>query len=323
MHNSDACEAPVLLIAFNRPAETLKTLNAIRAARPKSLRLAIDGPRPGRDDDAEATEAVAQLAERVDWPCDVQVIRQPENLGCGPAVSKAITSFFAEVEAGIILEDDCVPHPSFFRFAQELLERYADDERVGTVAGSSGGLKLPSQSSYGFSKYAYIWGWASWRRAWQHFDLNLSDWPEVDREGLIEAILQSPGEVHFWKKRFAGVFEGTGPSNWDYQWMFAHFANRMACVVPTVNLVTNIGSSAEATHMGAFDPYMHIPATEMAFPLVHPRYFVLDAIADREAALTRFSVRPLPVRASRRVWRDIRTAWLRRTTRDRRDNRDS
>ena len=302
---SSPVDVPVLLIAFNRPRETELALNAIRAARPKKLLMSVDGARPGRDREAEAVEAVVKLAERVDWPCDVQVKHHPKNLGCCAGVSGAISWLFENTEAGIIVEDDCVADPTFFPFCAELLERYADDRRVGMVAGSSKGLKLNSPASYGFSRYSHIWGWASWRRSWALFDPNIVDWPFIEAEGLLEAILDDPRELAFWKPRFANVFNHTGPDNWDYQWMITLFLNRMACIVPNTNLVNNIGSGPESTHMNPLDPDLHRDTSPMTFPLTHPKFLVIDSEADRVAMRERFSVKPLHRRGLGRIKREL------------------
>src|SRR5579862_5720424 len=216
MAQKGSSDVPVLLIAFNRPADTEACLNAIRAARPARLLMSVDGPRPNRDREAEAVDAVVKLAERVDWPCDLQLRRNPKNLGCCEGVSSAISWLFQTAEAGIILEDDCIADPTFFPFCTELLERYADDKRVGMIAGTSSGLRLNTKASYGFSRYSHIWGWAAWRRSWAHFDPGIADWPAIESEGLLEAMMDDPREIAFWKPRFANVYSRTGPDNWDY-----------------------------------------------------------------------------------------------------------
>jgi hypothetical protein len=133
----------------------------------------------------------------------------------------------------------------------------------------------------------------------------LEDWPTIDAEGLIEAILDNPREIAFWKRRFSQVFDNTGPDNWDYQWMIAHFLNRMACVVPKGNLVTNIGSGPQSTHMNSFDPDLHRATVPMQFPMVHPKYLVLDTEADEAAMLQRFSVKPIHRRVIGRIQREM------------------
>lgn len=305
MSASTSFDIPVLLIGFNRPDWTARALDAIRTVRPTRLLIHLDGPRPDNPTDAARIEETARIAERVDWPCDVQVIRQPKNLGCCFGPVSAIDWLFQEHEAGIILEDDCIANPTFFPFCRELLERYREDSRIGMVAGSSHGLKLPTGASYGFSQFSYIWGWATWRRAWHLFDPRISDWPEIDRSGLIEAILQSPHAIVHWKERFQGVYEGTVTSIWDFQWMLAHWLNRMACIVPACNLITNIGSGPDSTHMNPLDPTLNRATTDMEFPLVHPKYLVLDSECDRQALQGLFSRKPLHRRVLGRMQREV------------------
>ncbi|MHB8637143.1 MAG: glycosyl transferase [Fimbriimonadaceae bacterium] len=305
MANQSSCEVPVLLIAFNRPDDTEKALNAIRAAKPKRLYVSVDGPRANRDGEAHAVEAVVKLFDRVDWPCDVELRRNATNLGCCEGVASAISWLFEHSEAGIILEDDCIADPTFFPYCTELLARYAEDRRVGLISGTSNGLTLNTHASYGFSKYASIWGWASWRRAWSLFDARITDWPTIDAAGLIEAVLDDPREIAFWKTRFAAVFNHSGPDNWDYQWMITQFLNRMACIVPGTNLINNIGSGPQSTHMNPLDPDLHRPTSPMSFPLVHPKYLVIDKAADRQAMRERFSVKPLHRRIGGRIKREM------------------
>ena len=241
-------DTPVLLVVFNRPDTTRRVFDAIRKARPKQLFVAADGPREGVQADRALCDAARAAASRVDWDCEVHTLFRVENLGCGlgpsSGPSSAISWFFENVEAGIILEDDCVPEPSFFRFCEELLERYRDVPRVMMISGDNflSGRKRGAASYY-FSRYTHIWGWATWRRAWHHFD--------------YEAI---PEEL-----RNHGI--------WDWQWRFAVEKNRGLAVAPNVNLVTNVGCGiVDAAHTSDMDErYANLPTRPMVFPLTHPR----------------------------------------------------
>ena len=162
--------APVLLIIFNRPDTTARVFEAIRAARPTELYIAADAPRENRSEDKRLCEEAKKITEKIDWPCEVHRLYQEKNLGCKRGPIASITWFFENVEAGIILEDDCVPHPSFFAFCSELLEKYADDKRIMHVSGNNFQFgKMRGDASYFFSEYTLSWGWATWRRAWQRF----------------------------------------------------------------------------------------------------------------------------------------------------------
>ena len=165
-----AC-APILFLIFNRPQLTARVFAAIREAQPSQLYVAADGPRSNRPGEADLCEQARRVINGVDWPCEVKTLYRQENLGCRQAVSSAITWFFDNVEAGVVLEDDCLPIESFFRFCSELLIRYRDDTRIGMISGNNHGFRIYDDSlSYSFSKHGAIWGWASWRRAWRLYD---------------------------------------------------------------------------------------------------------------------------------------------------------
>ena len=169
---------PVLLIAFNRPESTARVLRSLAEIKPQKLYVACDGPRSGRPGEARRCEVVRALVSQMDWPCDVQTLFQPSNLGCRAGVTTALDWFFEQEEEGIVLEDDIVADPTFFPFCQELLERYRHDERVGVIAANNHQRRPPSDgSSYRFSIYSHCWGWASWRRAWRCNDPELRGWP--------------------------------------------------------------------------------------------------------------------------------------------------
>src|SRR3954453_1153033 len=164
-------ETAVALLLFRRPEETARVFERIREARPRKLFLVADGPRPGNEEDAQGCEQARAVVERVDWPCDVVRDFADENLGLKKRIPRGLHRVFGEAPEAIILEDDCLPHPSFFRYCAELLERYRDDERVMMISGDNfQGGRRRTPDSYYFSRYVHSWGWATWRRAWQHFD---------------------------------------------------------------------------------------------------------------------------------------------------------
>src|SRR5258708_3549575 len=173
---------PILFLIFNRPFPTRRVFAEIRKARPAKLFVAADGPRPDKPEDLETCRETREIIKDIDWPCEVQTLFRDKNLGCGVAVSGAITWFFQNVEQGIILEDDCLPDPSFFPFCTELLERYKDDERILLISGNflqQKNKKFMVKASYYGTLIPHLWGWASWRRAWAKYDFNLTKWPEV------------------------------------------------------------------------------------------------------------------------------------------------
>ena len=272
---------PVLILAFNRPDTTARVFEALRGVKPPRLFFAVDGPRPDKPDDAQRVAKVRELAATVDWPCDTKVLFRDRNLGCKIAVSQAITWFFEQVEEGIVMEDDCVPHPSFFRFAGELLERYRQDERVMAISADNflrGDCATPY--SYYFSRYLHIWGWATWRRAWRLYDHGMRQWPELKDRGWLLDLLGDRAEASYWTQIFDDT-HGERNSSWGYRWIFSAWREKGLSINPSVNLVSNIGFGDSATHTVQHEnPLAGLPIQPMAFPLHHPPQVVRDEEAD-------------------------------------------
>jgi hypothetical protein len=275
---------PVALLIFNRPDTTERVFNAIAEARPPKLLVVADGPRPQRDGEAELCAQTRAIINRVDWDCDVITEFADSNMGCKRRVASGIDWIFEQVEEAIILEDDCLPDPSFFRYCEEMLTRYRDNERVGMVSG--GNLQFGWQrgsGSYYFSKYTHIWGWASWRRAWKHYDRDLTLWPAFRDQGLLTQFFETPGEQEYWRNSFQWVHEGS-LDTWDVSWTFTAITHGMLQVVPNVNLISNIGFGANATHTHVVGVHANMPTQPIEFPLVHPMFVLADIEADRYIA---------------------------------------
>ncbi len=273
----DAIQTPVLLVIFKRPQLTRRAIRAIAAARPATLLIAADGPR-GDFEAALCEEARAVISE-VDWPCTVITNFSDTNLGCGVRMHTAITWAFTLSEEVIILEDDCVPNPSFFSFCEELLAYYRTDERVMHVSGNNFvGSKSLNPYSYYFSKYTHAWGWATWRRAWQHFDWSMRQWPELRDAGLLETCCRDPYERDLWRSTFDQMHQGA-PDVWDYQWNFACWSQSGLVVIPSVNLVSNIGFGDDATHTKSESGVLSLPTFAMD-EIHHPPFVVRDESAD-------------------------------------------
>lgn len=246
-----AVTEPVLLMGFNRPDCMAASLERLRMVQPRTLFIAIDGPRTGRPEEAELVNACRDLAAQVDWECEVRTLFQPENLGCGLGVSTAIHWFFDHVERGIILEDDIIPDPSFFPFCAELLTRYQDDERVFAISGCNYVPKSDltnSQDPYRFSRVPHIWGWATWRRSWQRHRLQIPDWRQRVPIGRLWQITDhSPAGTAYWASTFTLLGRGD-IDTWDGQLVLAAFESGQLTATSNVNLVENIGFGAAATH---------------------------------------------------------------------------
>ena len=203
-------KSPLLFLVFNRPKTTRQVFEAIRAERPTKLYVAADGPRQNRQDEPERCEEVRRVATNVDWPCEVKTRFSDHNFGCKAGVSNGINWFFENEEEGVILEDDILPLPSFFAYCDELLERYRHDDRVAMISGCNliSSYYKPNES-YFFSRIPHIWGWASWRRAWQHFDISMNTWPVWRDQGGLEYFSAGNKLVNsYWRHKFNEVYNG-------------------------------------------------------------------------------------------------------------------
>ena len=272
---------PVALLIFNRPDTTQRVFGAIARAKPTKLLIVADGPRADRQGEATLCEQTRAIVQKIDWQCEVLTNFSSTNLGCKARVASGIDWIFEKCEEAIILEDDCLPDPTFFRFCQEMLHRYRDDDRISMVSGGNlqfGRVRGPA--SYYFSRYTHIWGWASWRRAWQHYDRDISLWPTFHDQGWLEATFSNPGEQQYWRHSFQAVYDGQ-LDTWDCSWTFAALLRGMLQIVPNVNLISNIGFGPAATHTHEIGVHANLPTSPMLFPLVHPAFVLPDPDGDR------------------------------------------
>lgn len=278
-----ALKTAVLFLVFNRPSVTRQVFEAIRRAQPPRLYIAADGPRVDHPEDAWGCAETRKIATQVDWPCELETLFRDKNLGCHRAVSGALDWFFATEEMGIILEDDCLPNYSFFWFCQELLERFKNDRRIMAISGNNFQHgRLRGDGSYYFSRYPHCWGWASWKRAWQYFDRELSKWPALRQtEWLLNISSRDHVLAHYWKSRFDRCFQGEIDS-WGYRWLFSCWLEGGLSCLPNTNLVSNIGFNSHATHTKNGDEAVTgLPTCELRWPLVHPKVIQQHSVADR------------------------------------------
>ncbi len=299
---------PVVFLIFNRPDVTARVLAAIRAAKPAKLLVVADGPRPHKTGEAENVARTRALIDTVDWDCEVLRNYSEVNLGCFRRVSSGLDWAFGLCEEAIVLEDDCLPDPTFFRYCGELLERYRDDSRIGCVSGTNFQFgRRRGSDSYYFSRYNHCWGWASWRRAWRHFDPAMRAWPAIRDDGRLKDILGDGKAVRYWTAIYDAVAQNRIDS-WAYRWTFAAWRESLLTVLPGVNLISNIGFSRDATHTRDEGRYAAMAVAPMAFPLRHPGFVVRDEAADLYTQNTMFASPGLPRRIVSRL---LRTAGLR------------
>jgi hypothetical protein len=254
---------PILFVVFNRPETTQRVFDKIRGIKPTRLYVAADGPRNGNESDKVNCELTRKIIENVDWYCSVKTLYGDTNLGCGRAVSKAITWFFDNEEAGIILEDDCLPNDSFFTFCKTLLDYYKDDERIMHIGGTNfqEGIKR-GDASYYFSANIHVWGWATWRRAWKKYDFNVSDVEEFIRKKKLDFYFNDTVIREYWHGIFKNMFNHK-IDTWDYQWHYTVLNNQGLAIIPQVNMISNIGFGSSATHTGAESKWANMKTAEI------------------------------------------------------------
>jgi hypothetical protein len=273
-------DTPLLLLAWRRPHTLRQVIDAIRPVAPTRLYVACDGPNPERPGEAEKVVATRAVIEHeIDWPCQIERLYSDTNQGCRLGVSRAITWFFEQVDEGIILEDDCVPHPDFFSYCTTLLERYRVDTRVWCISGNNfQNGHWRGDGSYYFSHYNHCWGWASWRRCWQHYDADLRQWESLRDSGLLETIFQNPSERNYWIAIWQRLVDEAKPDSWAFRWTFTCFANGGLTALPNHNLVSNIGFGVDGTNC-----LMESPPTVLGDGLKeirHPRFLLRNSEAD-------------------------------------------
>jgi hypothetical protein len=274
-------QTAVLFLVFNRPDTTAQVFEAIRKAKPPRLYVAADGPRADREGEADRCAKVREISTAVDWPCEVKTLFREKNLGCKYAVSGGITWFFEQEEQGIILEDDCLPHPDFFSFCETLLDRYATDDRVWVITGDNfqNGVQR-GEASYYFSRYNHVWGWASWRRAWQKSDMDIRFWPEWKTSAAWKELWQDSVARKYWEKIFDRMHRAE-IDTWDYPWTASVWYHGGLTATPNVNLVSNIGFGPDSTHTASADSPLAGMATSAIGEIRHPKTIEQDAAADR------------------------------------------
>ncbi|MCW3467874.1 hypothetical protein [Chitinophaga nivalis] len=272
-------QTPVLLLIFNRPEQTMQVLEQLRFQRPLQLFIAADGPRIDRPGEAQLCQQTRQqVLAGIDWPCEIKTMFRMNNVGCGKAVSTAINWFFEQVPEGIILEDDCVPDPTFFSFCSAMLARYRKDDTVLHINGSNfqAGIQR-GEASYYFSRYAHIWGWATWRRAWQYYDFSLQRYAHASREGLNQRLQQELQAIY--EKRI---------DTWDIQWFMSVWFNEGRAVTPAVSLIRNIGYGKNATHTKRIPGWFRKIVYGSVPVITHPATTNISAAADLFTANTLF-----------------------------------
>lgn len=271
---------PILFLVFNRPDATRQVFQAIRRAKPTKLFVAADGPRLNKESEKEKCELVRNIVTQIDWDCELTTLFRETNLGCGKAVSEAITWFFEHVEEGIILEDDCLPAESFFYYCPELLHMYRNDEKIMHIGGCNfqNGIKR-GRGDYYFSSIAHIWGWATWKRAWDKYDYNMNGYSDNGCIEMLNKLYRQNHIINYWVNIYNAMSNGM-IDTWDYQWQYTLLINNGMSISPNINMVSNIGFGINATHTIEENRLVSdLPVFEVT-NLKHPVRIILSKIAD-------------------------------------------
>jgi len=301
---------PIVFLIYKRPETTTRVFAEITRAKPPKLLVVADGPRPGVPGEAEKCAQTRAIIESVDWDCEVLMNYADTNMGLKNRVSNGLKWAFQHVEEAIILEDDCLPHPTFFRFCEELLERYRDDERIMAISGDNFQFgRQRTQYSYYFSRYPHCWGWATWRRAWRYYDGEMKLWPAIRDGGWLGDILENRHEVAYWTEVFDRTHRGAIDS-WAYRWTFTCWIQSGLTILPNVNLVSNIGFDRDATHTKGTSRLASMPVQAMRFPLRHPPFVVRDRQADDYTSEKAYGIGTFRHRVARKISKVLPTRVL-------------
>lgn len=275
---------PLLLLIFNRPNLTEKVFSVIQQLKPMHLFIAADGPRLDFDSDIENCQQARKITEQIDWDCNVKRIYHDYNLGCSLAPRTAYSWFFSQVQEGIILEDDCLPHIDFFNFASLMLERYKNNKKIFSINGSNLGYKLETGDSYTFTRYMNMWGWATWSDRINNIDYTLSQWKKI-RYPVFYLYQKLRNNIFdfdltwylYWKDKFDASLDHTKVTWWDWQCVFHQLISNQYSIVPSINLISNIGFGSSATHtLDSSNPSSNLKSHNISFPLIHPKEIKID-----------------------------------------------
>lgn len=271
----------VAFFVFNRPALTDRVFSQIKHAAPRQLFIIADGPRPEHPDDLMLCAAVLEIIKQVTWDCELHTVIRSENLGCRQSIAQGLDWVFTLTDRCIILEDDCLPEPSFFTFCESLLRQYENDLEVMTIGGCSPESdNTQHHASYYFSRYPNVWGWATWKRAWDLVDVQMNHWQSLRNTNWLTQLLPKKQHRNFWHRTFDQMDE---LDTWDYALVYACWLANGLSIRPSKNLISNIGFQESATHTKDASYFLSkLLTTKMAFPLKHPpNKIVAQSIEDQ------------------------------------------
>ena len=266
-----------------------RLIDAIRPLKPNRIFFACDGPTKNNQTQKELVDITREQIKFIDWDCDLSTRFSDINYGCCRGMSNAINWFFENVDAGIILEDDCIPHEEFIPFCSDLLEKYKFDKRIWSISGTNFQAgKFRGNASYYLSRYFQCWGWATWKRAWQEYDISMGSWNDLKKSDMINSIFDTNYELKYWRKVWDKLYFENKPDSWAYRFSCISLINGGLSIIPNVNLVKNIGFDVDATNTRySVEDTSNIQGI---LPLSHPKNIIRHKEADQYTFNTRFAL---------------------------------
>ncbi len=295
MDQANKFKIPILIIAWKRPKQTKELIGKIKQINPANLYIACDGPKNENIiEDNKVKDTREILLKSFEEVNSKKYLFSKNNQGCKIGVSNAISWLFEHEREGIILEDDCIPHLDFFGFCQEMLETYRNDERIWSITGHNQQNNIKrGNGTYYFSKYPRSWGWATWKRCWEKYDRDITDWPNIKSKNILKNKLTNKREVIFWEKTLDNIYYHNSPNTWDYQWTLSSFLNEGKTIVPNKNLINNIGFDEDSTHTFGSASNTFIEKDQdnfySLFPTIHPDSFLTNKQADEIVDILEYS----------------------------------
>ena len=288
--NKELFQVPISFHIFNRPELTRKVFEVIKKIKPSKLFITSDGPRKNKEGEKNKCIEAKLILNEIDWECEVFKNFSEDNKGSYKSTSEGITWVFKHVDSAVILEDDCIPHISFFRYCQELLNYYKDNKNIAAISGNNfQPEKNTTQYSYYYSRHAHIWGWATWKESWNRIDFNMQDWPKFKKMKGLDSVFYRKHEREYWYKYYQDMYEGKSKPHWDHQFLLSCFMNNAMTILPNKNLVNNVGFGVDSTHVKLKTKFNSIKLSGIKFPLDHPSFMCRSVAADDFTEKTMFS----------------------------------
>lgn len=274
-------EVPVVFMIYNRPALTRQVFEVIRQVQPQELYIIADGPK--NKEDAVLCNKARQIIQKIDWKCNVYTHFSDYNIGVAKCPADGLHWVFNQVEQAVILEDDTLPHPSFFNYCKALLDYYKHDESIMCIGGTNLCGSVDVEVSYGFSRFSLPpWGWASWRRAWKLYDFEMKNWMS-NKNSLLHFVNNFP----FWETFLDRYSQKL--SSWDVQWNYTLWQEKGWAIIPKNNLIRNLGYNESATFTKVTESFiLDLPLQTCSFPLIHPTSKIPNLDAAMELKVIQF-----------------------------------